>query len=735
MCAQPHMPLVSRRHFIVQSAGLAIGVVFAGPSGADAVRSTSPFSPTPWVTLEADGTIILLSPGSEMGQGTSTALPMCLAEDLDVEWTKVIVRQAPHDPRSFGNPRFAGAMHTGASRTTRGYYKLLRIAGAQARQVILLAAAEKWGLSASSLETKLGVVIHRASGRSMPYAEAASIAKVPANLPEITEAMLKPLAECRYLGRSLPRLDLLPKVTGRAVFGIDVRLPGMLYGAVLRSPLRSGRPLAIDDVAARETTGYLKTLVLPYGVGVLATSTWAAHRAKDALKVTWSNTDDLPGYDSEQTKASYQIAADNVGHPAVIVDKHGDAPAAIATASRVFEADYISGHLAHMTLEPMNATARVSGNRIEVWAPTQVPSATVNALAKAFRIPPEDIAMHVTMLGGGFGRRLEVDFAVDAVMLATEAEGRPVKVTWTREDDVRNDFPRPLVAQHLQVGLDKQGKVVGWRTRIASESVFARTAPAAYVRAGGKDVPVNEGSESLYEFDSVMIEYLRQEGGIDVGFWRGVGGGYTKFASETMLDEISTYRGVDPLALRLELLRNHPRAQAVLRQVATMAAWERPRVANRALGIAYSDLWDTHTATVAQVSVDPVSGLIQVHALWTVVDAGIVLMPDNALAQIEGGLIWGLEAALKAELSYKNGMPQQSNFHDYSVMRLSDVPELHVRLLRSENPPGGVGECGVPPVAPAIANAVARLTGTRLRSLPMTPDLLRDARARSTPNA
>ncbi|UUX95648.1 molybdopterin cofactor-binding domain-containing protein [Aquabacterium sp. J223] len=725
----------SRRQFLLTTGGLSIGVAFGVPAVAQnapasaAGAGAEAFGPNAWVTIGTDGTVTIVSPAAEMGQGTSTAMPMCLAEDLDADWSKVVVKQAPHNPKAYGNRLFGGAMATGASRTTRGYYQPMRLAGAQARLVLLQAAAGRWNVPVGELTTEPGVVVHAASGRRMGYGEVASFATVPAELPTVTPAQLKPLKDCRLIGRDIARLDMKDKVTGRAMYGIDTRLPGMLHGAVLRAPQQKDRPQAVDDSAARQVKGWLATVQLPYGVGVLATNTWAARKARDALKVTWAGASPAKGYTTAAVKRDYQAVAADLGRTGVEVERHGDVPAAIAGASRVLKADYVTGHLAHVALEPMNATAQWNGDRLEVWAPTQAPTIAAATLAGALQMPMPNIVVHTTLLGGGFGRRVEGDYTVDAALLAKAADGKPVKVTWSREDDVRNDKLRPLVAQHLEAGLDGSGKVVALRHRVVSESIYGRTNPAGYKAAGGKDAPVHEGAEHLYGIDAHLVEFLRQERGIDVGFWRGVGGGYTKFALESMIDEVAIARKMDPLALRLELLAKQPRAQAVLREAAAMAGWDRPRPRGRALGIAYSDIWETHIAEVAEVSVDRKTGELKVHGLWAAVDAGVALLPTSVARQVEGGMLWGLET-LRAELTHTDGVVQQSNFHDYPVLRLADVPPVvQVKVLRTEHSPGGVGEAGLPPLAPAVANAFAKLTGKRLRSLPFSPETVKRALA------
>ena len=715
---------LSRRQFLVGSGGIAIGVAFGIPAltaSKKALAQGVGLAPNQWVTIATDGTISILSPASEMGQGTLTAMPLCLAEDLDADWSKVKAIQAPHNPKLFGNKLFGGIMGTGASRTTRGYYELLRLAGAQTRLVLVNAAAEKWGVPAAELSTEKSVVMHKASGRSMGYGEIAGFATVPAQLPPVTPAMLRPAKDFRLIGKDVPRVDLADKTRGAAKYGIDTHIDGMVHGAVLRAPVQKDRPVNVDDSAARAVKGYIKTVTLPYGVGVLADSTWAAKRAKDALKVTWANAAPAKGYNSDAVGRDYVAAAADLdlSKAGVEVEKHGAGNSNIKGAARVLKADFIAEHTAHMCMEPMNATAKFTGDKLEIWSPTQSPSVATFACAGVLKMPPANITVNTTLLGGGFGRRFEADFTIDAALLAKEADGRAVKVTWSREDDVRNDKFRPLVGQHLEVGLDAANNIVGWHHRLAGESIYARASPGAFKAAGGKDAPFHEGAEFLYDIKDHLIEYARQERGLDVGFWRAVGGGYSKHAVETMIDEVALINKADPVDFRLGLLARHPRAQAVIREVAQMADWKKKRPAGRALGIAYSDIWETHIAEVVEVSVDRKSGKITVHQVWAAVDTGIAVLPQNVATQVEGGIVYGLSGALTEQVTFKDGVPQQSNFHDYQVLRMNEVPPITVKVMVTDNAPGGVGECGLPPVAPAIANAVAKLTGgTRLRHLP-----------------
>lgn len=717
---------LSRRQFLLRSGTFAIGVAFGTPmlaQAAEAIAQNASLAPNQWITIGADGIITIVSPASEMGQGAMTAQPLCVAEDLDADWSKVRVVQAGTNAKAYGNKLFGGAMATGASKTVRGYYEALRLAGAQARQVLLLAAAEKWNVPVGELSTELGVVQHAASKRTMTYGEIASFAKVPDTLPQMTPAMLKPLKDCRYIGKGVQRVDIADKTRGKANFGIDVKLDGMIHAAILRPPVQKDKVVSVDDSAAKAVKGFIKTVTLPYGVAVLAENTWAARQAKDALKVTWAEASPAKSYSSDTVMKDYQAVVNDVAKSGVVVEKHGNGVQNMKGAVRVLKADFQTEHTAHMTMEPMNATAKWTGDKVEIWSPNQSPSIATGATAAALKIPAANIKINTTLMGGGLGRRFDPDFTVDAALVAREADGRPVKVTWTREDDVRNDKFRPLVAQHLEVGLDAQNNIVAWHHRLAGESIYARANPAAFKAAGGNDSPFNEGAAELaYGIDDQFIEFLRQERSVDVGFYRGVGGGYSKFAVESVIDEVAKLRKQDPIEFRLHLLAKQPRAQAVLREVAKMANWSKKRPAGRALGVAYSDMWESHMAQIVEISLDKKSGEIKVHNVWAAVDPGVAVLPKNVATQVEGGIVMGISTALKEQVIFKDGVPQQSNFHDYPVLRMNEVPTITVKVMATDNRPGGVGEAGLPPVAPAIANAVAAMTGKRLRSLPLLPE-------------
>ncbi len=710
---------ISRRAFLVSTGGAALGIAFGAlPFGREAAAQAGGLAPNGWVRVAADGTVTIMSPAAEMGQGVMTAMPLLVAEEMDLDWSKVRVTQAPADQKTFGNPMFGGGMTTGASRTTRGYYEVMRLGGLQAKLVLVQLAAARWGVPATECFTEPHVVVHRPSGRRLGYGELAAAGQLPAQIPVATKEMLKPASDFRLIGKDVPRVEIPDKVTGRAQFGIDVRLPGMLYGAVLRTPVQGEKPQSIDDAAAKKIPGVKAVVPMPYGVGVIADSYTAARKAKEALKVQWTSNARARSFNNDRVAADYLARARNLADGGVEYEKKGDPAGILGAAAKVITAEYVTQPVAHACMEPMNCTARVDGDRIEVWAPSQSIFFIYGTLTRGLGFKPENIRAHLTLLGGGFGRRVDNDFVMDAALLARAAEGWPVKVIWSREDDIRADKYRPLTVQHLAAGLDAQGNLVALRHRVVAESIYARAAPPLLEKAGGRDAPVNEGAFDLkYGIPNHLLQYLREQRGVDAGFWRAVGVGYTKFAIETLVDECAAASGKDPVQYRLQLLAKEPRGQGVVRRVAEMAGWGKPRASGRALGIAYSDTWSSHIAQIAEVSVDRKTGRVRVHEVWSAVDCGIALQPRNVEAQIESNVMYGL-SALYEKITFKDGAVQESNFHDYPVLRMNEAPLVTTAVIRTENYPGGIGEVGLPPLAPAVANAVAVLTGKRLRAMP-----------------
>ncbi|KXF75723.1 carbon monoxide dehydrogenase [Paramesorhizobium deserti] len=727
--AKLHSRTISRRSFLITAGGFGVVVAFGGLPGNALGATVAPaaegnYHPNAWVSIAADGIVSIMSPASEMGQGIMTTLPLLIAEEMDADWDKVRIVQAPSDADTYGNPGFYGVQLTGGSESTRGYYDLLRLIGAQTRKIIQASAAGMLNVSASELTTEPGRVVHAPSGRSLGYGEVAATGELPDPLPQASEADLKTREEWRYIGRrDIPRVDVPAKVDGTAIYGMDVQLPDMLYGAVLRAPVQGEQPEAIDDTQARAVPGVTQIVPLSYGVGIIGETVEATKRAKDLLNVTWSTSSRIRNYTSRQLLEHYRSVGRDLSQTGVNAFAEGDAEAAIKGAARVIEADYMSDLVYHATMEPMNATALVTGDTVEIWAPTQGPTGTQGFAAVVVGTTPDKVKVNVTLLGGGFGRKAEADFIVDAVSLAKEVEGRPVKVIWSREDDVRHDKFRPLEAQHIQVGLDADGNITSWRHRIVADSIFARTMPDLFKSQGGHDDVVTEGAHFNYAVPAHRIDYIRQDNGLDIGFWFAVGVGYTRFGIECVIDEIAATRGADPLQLRLELLRDQPRARNVIETVARMADWDRERD-GRALGIAYSDAFGSHCAQIAEVSLNRQTGEIRVHKVWCAVDPGVAIQPRHIEGMIIVGITNGTSHALFEQINIVDGEVQESNFDTYRVIRMSEAPDIEVAVVPTAGSPvGGMGQVGLPPVGPAIANAVARLTGgVRLRHYPFLPE-------------
>lgn len=713
---------LSRRSFLVGSGSAVVGVMLGGggiaslAQAAEQANQSGGFSPVAWVSISPDNTTLIYSPASEMGQGTMTSIPAILADDMELDWSLVRIEQSPSVAKLFGNPRFGGGMVTGSSRTVVGYYEVMRLAGLQAKLALTNVAAQIWGVPASEIVAEKSTLKHAASNRQMTYGEAAAQAKGPVEAPKVDKSMLKPMSEFKIIGTDQPRVDLPSKSNGTAKFGIDFRMPGMVWASVLHTPVQGEKPETVDDTAALAVKGVKQVVKLPNGVAVVADTFATARKARDLLKVTWTTTSIARKYDSDTMLKEFAARAEKVSEAGDVWHKQGDAALALKGAARTLTATYTTEHVAQCTMEPMNCAARVDGDKVEFWVPSQSASIVTGTAAAVGGFKPENITVNISLLGGGYGRRVEADYAVDAVLLAKAMPGVPVHVIWTREDDFQRSRSRPLTGQHLVAGLDEQGKLVGWHHRVVSEGVYARFNPKAYEAAGNKDAPIMEGADGIYDVPDQLIEHTLERRGIDVSFWRAVGAGYTKFAIETLIDEVAETTKKDPLQLRLELTHKNPRAQAVLKEAAAMAGWDKPRADGRALGLAFSDAWTTFIAMVVEVSIK--DGRPFIHQIWAAVDCGHAISPRNIRTQVEGAAIFGISSMMDEKLVYKGGEVQQKNFHQYALLRADQTPPIEVKVMPTDNHPGGMGEVGLPPVAPAVANAVAKLTGKRIRTLP-----------------
>jgi isoquinoline 1-oxidoreductase beta subunit len=731
----PRAAGLSRRGF-VGGAGLTLALtVMPDPAAlllsdaAGAAAAGAPLAPNVWLTIATDGTITIVSPAAEMGQGTFTTLPAVIADELDADWAKVKPVFPPEwNEKKFGNPGYQNyAFQTSASFATRGYFDAMRRAGAQARRVLIDAVAAKWGVPAAELTTEPGVVVHKATNRSISYGEIAAFAKAPAELPKIEDKDLKKPADFSYIGKDLPRVEVPLKVTGAVKYGIDAQVPGMVYAAVLQSPYPGGRPETVDETKARQVPGVTDIVKLPEGVGVVGTSVPATQAAKNLLKVTWS---DAPGahHDSERALEEFAAIGRDMSRDGVPYEKVGDARAAMKSAVKVYRGEYRTRYLYHAQMEPMNATAAVSadGRSVEIWTGTQGPTNLLNQVARLLQTDRANITLHQHFLGGGYGRRSQVEVAVDAVQLA-KAVGKPVKLIWTREDDIAGGKFRPMTAHHIEAGFDAAGRLIAWHHRVVAESVAAYTSAAAGTPPPPNDRVVMKGSPlAQYPIPNKLAEHVIETRGARLAAFRGVGNAYNAFAAESLLDDIAKDRGLDPIAFRLTLSEGQPRMQTLLRAVAGMSDWGRRRD-GRALGVGTMVKDDTLAAGVAEVSVDRASGRIKVHNFWAAIDAGLAVQPKNIAAQTEGGIIYALGHVLREKITIRGGRVLESNYTDYEVTRMSDVPHIEVKVVSTDNPPTGAGEDGVPVVACAVGNALAALTGVRLRELPFAPDRVRGA--------
>ncbi len=599
------------------------------------------------------------------------------------------------------------------------------MAGAQARVVLLDNVARQWNVPRTELSTTPSVVLHAKSGRRISYGEIAKFATVPAEPPRVSEADLTKPSQFRLIGRAdIGRLDVPLKVNGTAKYGIDVQVPGMVYAAILESPMEGAKPGNVDSSAAMKIKGVDKVVPMPFGVAVLGSSVEATRAGRNALKVTWDTSGaQAAAFDSETAKAEYSRHGRDPNAQAMEWVKKGEGAAALRKAERTMEAEYWSEHCYHAQMEPMNCVARVAadGMSAEIWTGTQAPGLAAFAASQVLKTTPDKIRVNQHYLGGGYGRRITPDVIAQAVALANVTK-QTVKLMLTREDDFAAGRPRPMTHHIMKAGLDARGNIVGWHHRIVAENVDAVAVPPRFKASGGKDLIGWRGMEMPhYALPNVLADAVREVRGMRVHAWRGIGAGYNKFAVESFLDEVAHASGRDPLDLRLELTRGDPRANAVIRAAAEMSDFKRKR-SGRGMGIAFAEYHDTLSAGVAEVSVDRASGAIKVHNYWIAVDPGLVVQPENVHAQLESAVAYGLSAALIEELTIKGGAVQQANFNTYKVLRMSDMPEIHTKIVASDGPPTGMGEIGVPAVAPAIANAVFQLTGKRVRSLPMSPE-------------
>jgi isoquinoline 1-oxidoreductase beta subunit len=710
---------VSRRQFVVVLAAAGGGLLLGCRAGdrtaakgaaAAAAPDVAAFAPDAFVRIGTDGRITLIMPQVEMGQGMYTSMPMLIAEELEVPLDQVHLEHAPPSDKLYANPIF-GFQATGGSTSVRGFYEPLRKAGATARIMLVAAAAQRWGVEPASCRAERGSVHHPPTGRTLAYG---ALADAAAKLPVPAEVKLKDPKDFVLIGTPAKRLDSPEKVNGTAKYSIDVRLPGLKIATLAASPVLGGKVASVDDSKAKAIPGVRQIVRLDDLVAVVGDHMWAAKQGLAALAIRWD--DGSNGKISTEDVVQELDAASR--KPGVVARKQGAPDPALSAAAKRIEVVYQAPFLAHATMEPVNCTVHVRKDGCEVWTGSQVLSRVQATAAKVTGLPPDQVVVHNHLLGGGFGRRLEVDFETKAVRIAKEVDG-PVKVVWTREEDVQHDVYRPYYYDRIAAGLDARGRPVAWTHRVVGPSILARWAPPAF-KDGMDGDAVDGAAQLLYDIPAIQVEYVRHEEPVlNTGFWRGVGVTHNAFVVESFIDELAAAARQDPLAYRRTLLAKSPRATAVLDIAAKAAGWGRKLPAGHGRGVAlmYSR-WDTYVAEVAEVEVSS-SGEVRVHRVVCAVDCGTMVNPDTVKAQIEGGVVFGITGALYGEVTLKNGRVQQSNFSDYRILRMNESPAIEVHLVRSNAAPGGIGEPGTAATAPALANAVFAATGKRIRVLPL----------------
>jgi isoquinoline 1-oxidoreductase beta subunit len=708
---------LSRRSFLVTSAAVGGGLVLSLslPLGRSEAANADEFAPNAFIRIGKDGQVVLTMPYVEMGQGTYTSIPMLMAEELDVGLKQLRLEHAPPNEKLYANP-LLGVQATGNSNAMRGGWKPLREAGAIARTMLVAAAAKRWDVDPKSCRAEDGQVIHTPTNRRLSYGELASEA---AKMPVPTTVALKSPEEFKLIGKPVKRLDAPAKVNGTAIYGIDARPPGVKIATLAQSPVFGGRLRSVDDSAARDVKGVRQIVRLDDAVAVVADHMGAAKKGLAALKVEW---DDGPHARLATEDIARELEQATLGSGAV-AQNVGDAEKALASAATKVEATYQVPFLAHATMEPMNCTVHFRNDECEIWIGSQAVARVQAMAAKAAGLPPEKVIVHNHLIGGGFGRRLEADGAVRAVEIAKQVDG-PVKVVWTREEDIQHGMYRPYWFDRISAGLDDKGRPVAWNNRFAGSSVVARWLPPGF--KDGLDPDSTEGAIDLaYDLPNFHVEFVRVEPpGIPTAFWRSVGPSHNVFVTESFIDEMAAAAKQDPVAYRRSLLDKAPRAKAVLDLAAEKAGWGQVLPKGSGRGVSLQFVFGSYMAQIAEVEVSK-SGAVRVRRVVCAMDCGTVVNPDTVQAQIQSGIIFGATAALYGEITLKNGRVDQTNFDSYQMIRMNEAPAIEVYVVKSSEPPGGMGETGTSAIVPAIANAVYAATGKRLRKMPVDNSLLK----------
>jgi isoquinoline 1-oxidoreductase beta subunit len=717
----PHIDL-SRRQFLKVSAvaggGLLLGLYLPpAPRFAQAAPAAG-HAPNAFIRIAPDSTVTLIVHKSEMGQGVYTSLPMLVMEELEADWSKVRVESAPAAP-AYYHTEWGPVQGTGGSTSVRSTFAQLRTAGATAREMLIAAAANAWGVPPESCRAENGFVLHRDSDRRLSYGELADRA---AQMPVPENVRLKEPSEFKIIGKPTRRLDTPEKVNGKARFGLDVRVPGMLMAVIERPPVFGAKLKKFNAQAAKQVAGVREVVPIDAGVAVVADTFWAAKKGRDALEIEWDEGPNA-GISTEALRHKYTRVAE---HPGLVAYQAGDAQQAMERAAKRLEAVYELPYLAHATMEPLNCVAHVRADGCDVWTGTQLQTVDQMAAARAAGLKQEQVNIHTTLLGGGFGRRANPrsDFVVPAVQLS-KVLGKPVQVIWTREDDIRGGFYRPMHYSRLTAGLDAEGNLIAWTHRLVGESIAKGTPFEGVMIKEGVDQTSVEGAADLpYAIPNQLVDYHLTDNGIPVLWWRSVGHSMTAFVVESFLDEVAAATGRDPLEFRRFLLKDHPRHRAVLDLAAERAGWGKPLPEGRGRGLAVHESFGSIVAEVAEVSAGP-NGKPRVHKVVCAVDCGMAVNPDTIRAQMESGIAFGLTAALYGAITLDEGRVEQSNFHDYPLLPINEMPQVEVRIIESGADMGGIGEPGVPPIAPAVCNAIYAVTGKRIRRLPIAAKALK----------
>jgi len=710
---------LSRRRLLQVGAaaggGLMLSLSLPFPSHRAEAAVADEFAPNAFIRIGSDGRIILIMPYVEMGQGTYTSIPMLIAEELDVNLKQVQLEHAPPNEKLYANP-LLGVQATGGSDALRGAWKPLREAGATARIMLVAAAAKRWDVDPKSCRAQDGEVAHVPTGRRLKYGELAAEA---AKMPVPAGVTLKAPEDFKLIGTPAKRLDAPAKVNGTAVFGIDVHPPGVKVATLVQSPVFGGRVKNLDDTAAKAVKGVRQIVRLDDAISVVADHMGAAKKGLAALNIEW---DDGPHAKLTTADVARELEQATLGSGAV-AQNIGDADKALASVTTKIEAIYQAPFLAHATMEPMNCTVHFRKDACEIWIGSQAVARVQAMAAKAAGLPPEKVIVHNHLIGGGFGRRLEADGAVRAVEIAKHVDG-PVKVVWTREEDIQHDMYRPYWFDRLSAGLDEQGRPVVWKNRFAGSSVIARWLPPGF--KDGLDPDSTEGAIDLvYDLPNFRVEYVRLEPpGIPTAFWRSVGPSHNVFVTESFIDEMAAAAKQDAVAYRRALLDKSPRAKAVLDLAAEKAGWGQALPKGSGRGVSLQFVFGSYLAQVAEVEVSK-EGTVRVRRVVCAVDCGTVVNPDTVQAQIQSGIIFGATAALYGEITLKNGRVEQTNFDTYQVLRMNQAPAIEVHIVKSAEPPGGLGESGTSAIVPAIANAIFAATGKRLRKMPVDASVLK----------